>query len=132
MIIQVIEKEILNKFQQQFPKLKDTIEYSINSVQRVEREFTGVGAFVLFYYENREVFGDKALKGKRYNSIIIKSKEFEHNCPVDIVFREDGLIDYLELSMGMKELKYPKEYEICYYEPNVIIDSNGYKNKAIK
>ena len=116
-----IEQDIFNLFKKLYPELKGAIESSVNSVQRVEREFTGVGAFVSFYYENREVFGDKALKGKRYNSIIIKSKEFEHNCPVDIIFREDGLIDYLELSMGMKELKYPKEYEICYYEPNVIL-----------
>lgn len=120
--IQAIELEILNSFQQQFPELKDEIEVSINLAQRVEREFTGVGAFASFYYENTEVVGDKMLKGKRYNSIIIKSKELEHDSPVDIVFGKNGLIDYIELSMGLKECNYPRKYEICYNEPNVLFD----------
>ena len=117
-----IEQEILALFKKLYPELKGALEASVNLVQRVEREFTGVGAFASFYYENTKVFGDKTLAGKRYNSIIIKSKEFEHDCPVDIVFGKNGLVDYIELSMGMSEKKYPKEYEICYNESNVIDD----------
>ena len=117
-----IEQDILALFKKLYPELKDALEASINLVQRVEREFTGVGAFASFYYENTEVFGNKTLAGKRYNSVIIKSKELEHDCPVDIVFGKNGLIDYIELSMGLKEQKYPNEYEICYNEPNVVID----------
>ncbi len=91
-------------------------------MQNIKREFTGVGAFASFHYENTEDFGNKTFAGKRYSSIIVKSKEFKHDCPVDIVFGKNGLIDYIELSMGMREKKYPKEYEICYNKPNVIID----------
>ena len=126
MAMQAIELEILNSFQQQFPELKDAIDTSINSVQKIEREFTGVGAFASFYYENTEVFGNKTLAGKRYNSVIIKSEELEHDCPVDIVFGKNGLIDYIELSMGLKKQKYPNEYEICYNKPCIIIDGDDH------
>lgn len=121
-----MEQDILKSFQKQFPYLEVAIKASINLVQRVEREFTGVGAFASFYYENTEVLGNKTLAGKRYNSVIIKSKELEHDCPVDIIFGKNGLIDYIELSMGLKEQKYPNEYEICYNEPCIIIDGDDH------
>ncbi len=117
-----IEQEILALFEKIFPKLIEVIQTSIKQAQKVEREFTGVGTFVSFFYENTDMFSNKILKSKRYNSVIIKSKELEHDCPVDIVFGKNGLIDYIELSMGIREKKYPKEYEICYNEPNVIAD----------
>ena len=118
MIIEQIEQDILKEFLKYCPELKDAVDNSLKNLQSIKREFTGVGVFAEFIY--KENFDN--LESQRYSILEIRSKEFEHPCWVDIIFYENGLINYIEIGMGMREYKYPKEYEFGILKSNVIID----------
>ena len=118
-----IESDILSSFEHYYAELKSSIENSITLIYNVEREFTGIGAYVTFYYKNSEVLYNNTLKNARYNNIFIESEEFIHDVPVSIKFNEKGVLVYIELEMGMQKFQYPTKYKIIYKKTNTVFDN---------
>ena len=119
-IIKKIEEDILRFFDNSFDELTGKLLPLIKKIKEVEREFTGVGAYISFINKDKPRV-DKELANKRFGGdIFIVSKEFMHDVPISIVFDKDGVLDYIELEMGMKDTKYPKEYRIEIKPVNVI------------
>ena len=117
-----IEYDILEEFENRYPVLKNKILPLVEKVDAIEREFTGVGAFITFKFKDKDIKKNKLLKNKILNEIYIQSNEFEHEVPVLIKFNSDGILDYIELAMGMTKKNYPKRYKIIAKSPKYIID----------
>jgi hypothetical protein len=121
-ILEKIEEDILKFFEDSFSELKGNLLPLPNSLEKIEREFTGAGAFISFIFNNK-VKENKTLSNKRFGGdIFLVSNEFLHDVPISIVFNQKGILDYIELEMGMKEKKYPSHYKIEIIPINVIKD----------
>jgi hypothetical protein len=121
-ILEKIEEDILNFFDNNFSELNKKLTPFIKEIAEIEREFTGVGAYISFKFKNRQI-SYKDLANKRFGSdIFLVSDEFLHDVPISIVFNQKGILDYIELEMGMKEKKYPSLYKIKVIPINVIKD----------
>jgi len=88
-------------------------------VKNIEREFTGIGAYISFEFHKKERLSIESLRSVRLTGPMIHSDEFEHNVLVSYVFDEIGVLDYIEFEFGMKERKYPSKYSFA--EPNINI-----------
>jgi len=118
-----IEYDILSWFENNFIELKGQLSPYFDKIEEVEREFTWVGAFISFKFKNSfKKLSKKELKNKRFNSLFLISSEFEHDVPVSIVFDDNGMLDYIELEMGMRKKEYPKKYKLVYKNVNIIYD----------
>ena len=96
--LEKIEIEIMMKLDETLPESKGRISKCIDKIKKVKREFTGVGAFVSFEYDNakKSTCRIESLKGVRVCCLWLKSEEFLHEVPVSFVFNSEGDLDYIE------------------------------------
>ena len=103
-----------------------SIKFFLDSIISIEREFTGQGAFISFNYASSKKLYFKTFENKIIDGPTIISDEFLHEALTTYVFNESGLFDYIEINYGMKEKKYPKQYEFREANINTIIDLRNY------
>ncbi len=121
-----IEEDILTAFEDLFPELKERLLSVAKKAKNIDREFTGSGAYVSFVFQDATHLSNKDLKNERFNSLSIKSDELEFNAPVSVKFDKHGILDYIEIEMGMKKKTYPENYKLVVENPNIIIDYKIY------